>query len=88
MRRAAKVDLNHAEVKAALSKAGWRCIDLSRAGCGVPDLLIAKAGRLALVEVKGEKGKLNPEQRRFHVELANYGVTIQVIRTADEAARL
>lgn len=64
-RWAAKVDGNHAEIVDALEKFGWTVISLARLGGGVPDLLIAKQGRTALVEVKTPTGTLQEAQRCF-----------------------
>ena len=51
-RWAAMVDGNLGVFVEALEKFGWTVISLARLGGGVPDLLIAKQGRTALVEVK------------------------------------
>ncbi len=64
-RWAAKVDGNHTEIVEALEKFGWIVISLARLGGGVPDLLIAKQGRTALVEVKTPTGTLQEAQRCF-----------------------
>jgi len=64
-RWAAKVDGNQAEIVDALEKFGWTVISLARLGGGVPDLLIAKHGRTALVEVKTPTGTLQEAQRCF-----------------------
>ena len=64
-RWAAKVDTNQTEIVDALEKFGWTVISLARLGGGVPDLLIAKQGRTALVEVKTPTGTLQEAQRCF-----------------------
>ena len=61
MRRAAKVDANHAEVVAALRQIGCRVQDLSGVGGGCPDLLVGWRGRLVLIEVKD--GRKPPSAR-------------------------
>lgn len=65
MRRAAKVDVNHGETKTAFKRLGFTVLDLARVGSGCPDLLIARAHKTALVEVKHKRGKLSEGQKRF-----------------------
>ena len=71
MRRAARVDGNHAEIVAALrSFPGVSVCSLASLGNGVPDLIVGLAGQNYLVEVKdGEKSQsrqsLTPDQERF-----------------------
>lgn len=70
MRRAAKVDSNHAEIVAALRAAGCSILDLSRHGSGCPDILVY-APRLhayCLVEIKapGKRKRLTEKQIEFH----------------------
>lgn len=66
MRQRARVDGNHAEIRSRLRELGADVHDLSRAGGGVPDLLVHYRGRLALVECKTLSGKLTEEQEAFH----------------------
>jgi hypothetical protein len=73
MRRAARVDANHAEIVAAFRACGCQVLDLSRVGGGCPDLLVSSRGGrcLFLVEVKdGAKSpsrrKLTPLEAEFH----------------------
>lgn len=73
MRRAARTDANHSEIVDAFRKLGCSVLSLAPIGRGVPDLLVHRAGRYALVEVKdGSKvpsaRKLTPDQERFHAE--------------------
>ena len=65
MRRAARVDGNQAEIMAAFRKCGFSVADTSKVGGGFPDLVIARAGFTALVEVKIPKGKLRQSQTDF-----------------------
>ena len=60
MRRAARVDGNHAEIVAALrSFPGVSVCSLASLGNGVPDLIVGLAGQNYLVEVKdGEKSPI------------------------------
>lgn len=61
MRRAARVDQNHGRVVLALRAAGCSVLSLAPVGAGVPDLLVARAGRMWLIEVKkrGARGGLS-----------------------------
>jgi hypothetical protein len=75
VRRRAKVDEKHPEIVQALRSAGYRVLSLARVGGGCPDLLVGRASRLVLIEVKqpsGPKGgssakgqKLNAAQEAF-----------------------
>ena len=67
MRRAAKVDGNHAAIVAALRAAGASVVSLAALGKGVPDLLVCTSRWCRLVEVKMPGGKLTPDQVRFQV---------------------
>jgi Holliday junction resolvase len=63
---------------------GWFVLDLSAAGNGCPDLLAARGGRIALVEVKSKAGKLTPLQQA----LIDAGVPVVIARTADDVVNL
>lgn len=90
MRRAAKVDANHADVVRALRSIGCGVLDLSAVGKGCPDLLVVwptAPFRQELFEVKdGAKPpsarKLTPDQERFH---AMWRGPIHVVTSPDEA---
>lgn len=67
MRRAAKVDRNHAEVVAALRGVGASVQSLAAVGSGCPDLLVGHRGKNYLFEVKDGSAapsaqKLRPAQ--------------------------
>lgn len=77
MRRAARIDANHAEVAAAFRQLGCTVLSLAAVGDGCPDLLIGKGGtsgfggKSALIEVKDgtkppSKRMLTPDQTEFH----------------------
>jgi len=70
VRRAARVDTNHAEVVSALRACGACVLSLAALGQGVPDLLILHRGKLMLIEVKDgsrppSARKLKPKQENF-----------------------
>ena len=61
----ARVDRNEAEIIKALRAIKCSVVRLAAVGRGVPDLLVSKAGRTLLIEVKTQKGKLNELQEKF-----------------------
>jgi len=94
MRRAAKVDANHAEIANALRDAGCGVLDMSPMGKGVPDLLVhpptfPECRMPVFLEVKdGNKPpsarKLTPAQVKFHAEWKGW---IFVVTSVDDALR-
>lgn len=90
MRRAAKRDDNHAEIRDALRKAGCGVVDLGAVGNGCPDLLAhgpTWPHRMALLEVKDSAKapsarKLTKDQQDFH---AKWRGPIWVVTTPTEA---
>ena len=93
MRRRARVDANHAQIRSALRAAGWTVVDCAGVGSGFPDLLIAKHGRLVMVEIKdGAKvksaQKLTLDEQQFHASMAAAGVIVSVITSVEEALSL
>lgn len=93
MRSYHRIDNNHKAVRDVLRKSGWLVLDLSRAGKGVPDLFIAKAGRVMFCEVKnGAAAKadqvLTPAQETLHASFAAAGVPVVVVNSVEEAVRL
>lgn len=86
MRRAAKRDDNEALIVTALQSAGWTVLRVSDAG--IMDLLAARNGVLAPLEVKGPKGELTPKQKETFAALARAGIIVQVVRSPAEALRL
>ena len=65
MRRDAKRDSNEREIIDALEAA--QCLVTQLSGKGLPDLLVYRAGKFYLLEVKNDewRGKLTPEQIAF-----------------------
>ena len=93
VRRRARVDANHGEVRSALRAAGWTVVDCAGVGSGFPDLLIAKHGRVMMVEIKdGAKVKsaqrLTEDEVQFHALMAAAGVTVSVETSVEEALAL
>lgn len=67
MRRASRVDGNHAEIVDSFKKLGCSVLSLAAVGKGVPDLLVAIKGITWLVEVKMPNGKENELQVEFAI---------------------
>lgn len=70
MRRAAKVDANHAGIAKAFMDMGCSVVSLAQLGNGIPDLIVA-CSKTALVEIKDgskppSKQRLNELQTAFH----------------------
>lgn len=87
MRRAAKRDANHPEIVSGLRKAGCDVLDLGSVGCGCPDILVRRAGRLLLMEVKdgaksASRRELTPDQVKFHAQWAG---SVVVVKSLEEA---
>ena len=89
-RRAARVDANQAEIVAAMRAAGATVVSLAACGAGIPDLLVGRSGKTALVEVKdGSKPpserRLTPDQLRWHGSWT--GGTLAVVCDVESALR-
>ena len=84
LRRAAKRDLNESEIVDAFKALGWSVQKMSARGC--PDLLVAKGKRVALVEVKGAKGKLTPDQVKWRAQWT--GPEPWIVRNVQEVQEL
>ena len=67
MRRASRVDGNHAEIVDCFKTLGCSVLSLAAVGKGVPDLLVAINGITWLVEVKMPNGKENELQVEFAI---------------------
>jgi len=85
MRIAAKVDANQAEIVAALREVGMSVLSLAPMGKGCPDLLVADDDSYFLIEVKGPKGKLTPDQEAF---ISEWRGVVHICRTVDDALRI
>lgn len=85
MRRAARVDANHAQIRDGLRRLFWT-LDLSRCGAGVPDLLVWAFGRLVFLECKIPKGgRLTEAQKTWHAAARERGVPVYVVHSLEEA---
>lgn len=90
MRRAAKVDANHAAIVRRFREIGATVQDLSAVGKGCPDLLVGYHGVNVLVEIKdGEKvpsaRKLTADQVTWH---AKWSGQVDVCSSVEDAQNL
>jgi len=86
MRRAAKVDSNHAEIVAALRQVGCSVQSLAAVGGGCPDLLVGRGGKAWLLEVKAERGRMTPDQVVWFGLWG--GPPVVVVRSAEDALQV
>lgn len=86
MRRAARVDGNHAAIVKALRKIGCMVLDLSKLGRGVPDLLVARRFTIKFLEIKNPEtgGALNEAQREWHDQWRGH---VLVVESPEQAVR-
>jgi len=82
MRRAARTDRNHAEIRDCLRKMGVKVFDTSRLGGGFPDLVACHRGRVYLFEVKMPGCKLTPDEVEFHREYDGY---VSIVYSVEDA---
>lgn len=82
-RQAAKRDENEPEIVRLLELAGARVWRLAQPF----DLLVGFRGRLWLLEVKTEKGRLTREQLRDYDLATADGLPVAIVKTAGEALR-
>ena len=80
-------DLNSGEIVSALRKAGAvvRFIEFAHQIRGCPDLLVGYGGVTWLLEVKGKRGRIRPEQEKFRAEWLGKGGPLAIVRSVAEA---
>jgi len=72
-----RLDENHAQIRAALERAGATVVP-----DGPVDLIVGLRGRNYLLEIKTEKGKLRVKQEGF---IRRWKGQVHVVRSVDEA---
>ncbi len=87
MRKFARLDDNHEAIVSALRAACCTVQSLATIGKGCPDLLVARNGRMWLMEVKdGAKfacqQRLTPDEITWH---ARWKAPVNVVKTVQEA---
>ena len=94
MRRAARTDQNHSQIVAALRALGWLVKSTAAVGDGFPDLVIAKQGRVLLLEVKdgakvASRRQLTLAERRVREEFWHQArVNIFLVETVADVEAL
>ena len=87
MRRAAKVDANHADIVKALRSIGCSVQSLAAIGKGVPDIMVSRRGSTFCLEIKdGSKPpsarKLTPDEAKW---ISAWRGNVAVVESVDEA---
>lgn len=89
MRTKAKTDSNHADVIKAFRRLGYSVLSLHQIGKGCGDLLVAKAGKTAMIEVKD--GSLPPSKRKLNIDQVLFHETwrgqIAVVESLDDVLK-
>lgn len=93
MKRGGRRDGNHQDIVRTFRALGWYVHDTADLGAGFPDLVIARAGCVRLVEIKD--GRLEPARQQLttdeatvHRDFAVAGVQVDIVRSVDDAAQL
>lgn len=81
LRYNARRDSNEASIIEALERMGCHVEQIS--GPGLPDLLVSRAGRWYVAEIKTAKGRKTKAQNKF-AEAAR--AHVEILRTVDDAA--
>lgn len=102
MRKYARQDANHKDIRAAFERLGCSVADLSSLGKGLPDLLVGFGGLSLCVEVKDgskppSKRRLTEDEERFRMnwkggykiveDLAGVDETVEVLKGWHEAIK-
>jgi hypothetical protein len=83
MRHTHRVDGNQFDIVAALNRAGCSTQSLTSIGNGCPDLLVARAGQMWLLELKADS-----ELAQAQIAWINaWNAKVHVVRNIDEALR-
>jgi Holliday junction resolvase len=87
VRRRGRIDANQPEIVKALRKAGANVLSLASVGDGCPDLLVARGGRMILMEIKDGTRKpseqeLTDDERLFHLRWSRYAVIVTSVAGA------
>lgn len=88
-----RTDGNHDAVVHDLRKMGCAVLSLASLGKGAPDLLVGWKGRCWAFEVKNplqppSKCRLTPDEREWHALWEASGGQVDVIYSAEDAARI
>jgi hypothetical protein len=88
----ARTDANQTRIVKALRAAGCFVQSLAEIGKGCPDLLVIRAGRICILEIKdGDKcpsaQKLTGPEIEWHTSARAYGYQVPVVTCVKEALR-
>lgn len=85
MKHRAKYDGNHRAIVQALRDVGCTVLNLAMVGGGAPDILVARGGKMWLLELKNPEGrdKVSPNQAEWHARWR--GPKVVVCRSVEEA---
>jgi hypothetical protein len=81
----AKVDRNHAEIVQALRSIGASVHSTAMVHNGFPDIAVGFKGVNYLFEIKDDKGKLTPDEKRF---ADTWSGRAMVVRSKEEALKI
>ena len=76
-------DSNHASIVKDLRLLGYQVHEMKSVGGGFPDILVARNGKMALLEIKTEDGDLNDKQKQWHSKWE--GPEVGIVRTTEQA---
>lgn len=85
MRARARVDDNQALIVNTLRRAGCNVLSLAAVGNGCPDLLVHRAGRLLMLEVKDGSKVPSKQKLTKHQELFHQQWPVIVVKSEEEA---
>ena len=88
--RRARVDATQKEIVATFRRCGFKVAHTHTVGAGFPDIVVARHGWTALVEIKDgnlppSRKKLTPDEEKFHREWPG---EIHIIESPDDVIRL
>ena len=85
MRKHGRVDMNQAEIVAALRDIGASVVSLANIGGGCGDLLVGLRGENFLLEVKTPQGKMTRDEMCFMTEWRGHYMVVRTVEQAIDA---
>jgi len=85
MRLKPRTDANQNEIVTTLRTIGCTVQSLAAIGKGCPDILVAKSGKMWLMELKVKNGKLTNDQETWH---SRWKADVHIVRSSDEAIKI
>lgn len=87
-----KIDASQPLIVRELRRAGCFVQSLAEVGHGVPDLLVARAGRWYLMECKDgnqppSKQRLTPDEEEWHQLSGLTGAKVHIVKTPEDALK-